>query len=548
MRAAGNHTATTCELRSAGGSLSQGTARAKGFVLTVCAATLVASAWLALGSTGETYADTLVLRKTNLTLEGRVVSESRDVVQFALPLFRYVSADRRRHEDVQWRAEVLRVPRSHIAELTRSEAPLPRSRPTGEDSVEERLDAASAFLAAGRDQVLDTARQLYREVLDELGEFDGDGDGDSDGDGDGDRDGEAGQEDALDEEQRESLRRAAEGMLRFRILDILSAWRDADEAQRDELLAELERYQAGHRVVFELVTLRALDVTWRLKRESRTRERVIEQLQEALVEEREALRTFVTEAAEAYARAEHGWGEERMQAYLDELAKRMRILEALVEHPGALEALAATRRYGRWVQELTLLEELAPRAFGEEVGERLHVRIAQDTGVWRARIRAEHVVDVVDGKADSTGAVLREDNEVLREANEALLEGADDAVRDTFLAINDYRALLGLRRLEVSPLLMRAAQRSAQRFLSRRELDHNLGGTPLQRARREGFAGPHVGENLYRSEKREAAASEVLAAWQHSPEHHANLIRKDFRAVGLGQARYYWCLMLGDGR
>lgn len=111
-------------------------------------------------------------------------------------------------------------------------------------------------------------------------------------------------------------------------------------------------------------------------------------------------------------------------------------------------------------------------------------------------------------------------------------------------AVNQYRAEHGLNPLIYSQTLEAEAETyvrdmSARNFFSHVDPD---GHNPGDRALTAGFCHKYVGENLAAGQR---SVEAVMAAWEASPGHNANLLDPDYVYVGVGifvdgSGRPYW--------
>ena len=102
-------------------------------------------------------------------------------------------------------------------------------------------------------------------------------------------------------------------------------------------------------------------------------------------------------------------------------------------------------------------------------------------------------------------------------------------------ATNAYRQQNGIGTLSLSYALTRAAQAKANDMASRDYWAHNTpdGRTPWSFISAAGYAYTVAGENLAYGY---TTTAEVMAAWEHSPEHRANLLQPRYTQVGFGIA------------
>jgi uncharacterized protein YkwD len=99
--------------------------------------------------------------------------------------------------------------------------------------------------------------------------------------------------------------------------------------------------------------------------------------------------------------------------------------------------------------------------------------------------------------------------------------------------INQRRSFSGLPALAISPGLMTAAQKYAALHFAAGPyaLSHNLDGSPLDRAAREGYYG-WIGEVLVTGSQ---SAPALLDVWMGSPPH-SSILLGSFSDVGVGCA------------
>lgn len=108
--------------------------------------------------------------------------------------------------------------------------------------------------------------------------------------------------------------------------------------------------------------------------------------------------------------------------------------------------------------------------------------------------------------------------------------------------INRERARHGLRRLRPA-LSLRAAATGYARHMAREDFFAHVspgGSTMLGRIRRtaylDGARSWSVGENLAWGAGSRATPRQIVRVWMDSPPHRANILRADFRHLGIGLA------------
>jgi uncharacterized protein YkwD len=105
--------------------------------------------------------------------------------------------------------------------------------------------------------------------------------------------------------------------------------------------------------------------------------------------------------------------------------------------------------------------------------------------------------------------------------------------------VNEQRAAAGLGALRHDRRLARAARRYSSAMVREGFFDHVSpeGSTLSSRARAAGYAGPTLGQTIGWGEGTLATPAAIVRAWMDSPPHHAILLGRQFRRIGLGVAR-----------
>lgn len=107
-------------------------------------------------------------------------------------------------------------------------------------------------------------------------------------------------------------------------------------------------------------------------------------------------------------------------------------------------------------------------------------------------------------------------------------------------AVNAQRVLAGAQPLRADALLARAARGHSRDMVARHYFAHTspTGSNLRSRVRRTGWMRlrPNwaLAENLAWGTGSLAAPSRIVDAWMQSPEHRANLLRRDLRRAGFG--------------
>lgn len=120
------------------------------------------------------------------------------------------------------------------------------------------------------------------------------------------------------------------------------------------------------------------------------------------------------------------------------------------------------------------------------------------------------------------------------------------AEREVFEKLNAHRRDHGRSPLKLDRGLGAAARHHANDMSERDFFDHRSpnGDSPSDRARDHGYGGGGVAENIaqgYRS------PTQVMTGWQNSSGHNANMLNRDYQAVGIGYDPdgNYWVQVFG---
>ena len=114
--------------------------------------------------------------------------------------------------------------------------------------------------------------------------------------------------------------------------------------------------------------------------------------------------------------------------------------------------------------------------------------------------------------------------------------------RTTLCLLNRERANHGLPRLRANRRLARSASKYSRSMARKNFFSHISpnGGTPTDRIRRGGYLrGARawaIGENLAWGSGSYATPLGTVRSWMNSPGHRANILRRDYRAIGIGIA------------
>ena len=113
------------------------------------------------------------------------------------------------------------------------------------------------------------------------------------------------------------------------------------------------------------------------------------------------------------------------------------------------------------------------------------------------------------------------------------------AERATLCLLNAERRVRGLRELRPETRLRRAALRHSRDMVEREFLEHvNPDGVGhAERIVRAGYplgARSVAGENLAAGERDASTPAVIVDGWMHSPGHRRNILRPEFRLIGIG--------------
>ena len=117
-------------------------------------------------------------------------------------------------------------------------------------------------------------------------------------------------------------------------------------------------------------------------------------------------------------------------------------------------------------------------------------------------------------------------------ANEARVKAA------TLCLLNAQRARTGAQPLSENEMLQRAAERHSLDMVKRKFFEHRNpdGVEPAARIVRTGYPPIMIGENLGWGEEEESTPAEMVRLWMESPGHRENLLKPNYREIGIGLA------------
>jgi uncharacterized protein YkwD len=108
----------------------------------------------------------------------------------------------------------------------------------------------------------------------------------------------------------------------------------------------------------------------------------------------------------------------------------------------------------------------------------------------------------------------------------------------TLCLLNAQRARVGSPPLTENAQLDLAAERHSADMAKRKFFEHRNpdGVEPAARIVHTGYPPIFVGENLGWGEEAESTPAEMVRLWMHSPGHRRNLLRPNYRDIGIGLA------------
>lgn len=116
------------------------------------------------------------------------------------------------------------------------------------------------------------------------------------------------------------------------------------------------------------------------------------------------------------------------------------------------------------------------------------------------------------------------------------------SVEDEVLRLcNVERSKVGLSPLVMAGNVREAARFKAQEMLTKNYFDHNspYSGTPFDLMRNRGIQFGYGGENIQMSQGKDKAtvtAQYLVTNWMNSPGHRANILKPEFKKMGIGVA------------
>jgi uncharacterized protein YkwD len=101
---------------------------------------------------------------------------------------------------------------------------------------------------------------------------------------------------------------------------------------------------------------------------------------------------------------------------------------------------------------------------------------------------------------------------------------------------NKARAEEKLPLLKMNPTLTEVARAHSKNMAKQGKMDHELDGKkPSDRVNAAGYNWRWVGENIASGEG-SPSADEIFKGWMNSPHHKENILRKEYKEIGIGIA------------
>ncbi|NMG18369.1 CAP domain-containing protein [Brasilonema bromeliae] len=118
--------------------------------------------------------------------------------------------------------------------------------------------------------------------------------------------------------------------------------------------------------------------------------------------------------------------------------------------------------------------------------------------------------------------------------------------QQVFELTNQERTKAGLQPLQTNAELNYTADKYAQTMSENRFFSHTGqdGSQPWDRAKAVGYEAQTMGENIAAGQK---TPGEVVQAWMNSPGHRANILRSQYKDLGVGFEKNYWVQNFGSG-
>ena len=167
--------------------------------------------------------------------------------------------------------------------------------------------------------------------------------------------------------------------------------------------------------------------------------------------------------------------------------------------------------------------------------------ITQFEEIWKKTLNHEKIGKIVNADVFS---YVSENTEAIETGIKSLSKAELELLNLT----NSFREEIGLIPLIVKPKTLKSATDNYMLMLIKMDEITHIGtdGTnPAQRAKKSGFKGKNIGENLYRGIKKANSAESVFLSWFQSADHLKNIIGNNFDSCGISKTGFNWCMLFG---
>jgi uncharacterized protein YkwD len=140
---------------------------------------------------------------------------------------------------------------------------------------------------------------------------------------------------------------------------------------------------------------------------------------------------------------------------------------------------------------------------------------------------------VIGGVLLLCGAAKKDQPETTKGEPELKLSRTEQAIVDL---TNKARAKEKLPPLKPNAVLFKVARAHSANMAKKGRMEHVLDGkNPAQRVAAAGYDYTWVGENIAESD--ELNPRHIVKGWMKSPHHRENILKKEFREIGIGVVR-----------
>jgi len=147
--------------------------------------------------------------------------------------------------------------------------------------------------------------------------------------------------------------------------------------------------------------------------------------------------------------------------------------------------------------------------------------------------KLKEIEDIINLILNTNGRKFVEYNRQVEEYNEKLQDkDVTPEVKKHVKIVNDYRAMLGLKKLFIDPRLVRAAKKHSEKCNTARKIWHDgPDGTRFSRLKAEGFQEPSCSENVQLSSEG-TDPQRAFDAWYVAADHHRNMLNDQWVVIG----------------